>query len=146
MKEIKLTQEKVALVDDEDFEYLSSFKWFAHKSFNTYYAVTTKKTIGMHHFIIGKPPKGLVTDHIDGDGLNNQKSNLRHVSVRENGQNLHIQKTSKYTGATLHRGGKWMSQITINGKSKYLGLFDKEELAHLAYKKALVLLNTSESL
>ena len=138
MKEIKLTQGKVALVDDDDFEYLNQWKWHARKDCNTYYARRTKNRIPlyMHHDIIGKPIKGIVTDHIDGNGLNNQRYNLRHITHRQNGQNRHGKKTSQYVGVRLFRN-KWESQITINGKSKYLGLFIKEKDAHEAYKKAL---------
>lgn len=107
MKEIPLTQGKVALVDDEDYELVNSLKWYAHLQSGTFYAMRhtprtdteTRKLIGMHKFII-KTPDEFETDHIDGDGLNNQKSNLRVVTTRENQQNQHKEKTSKYPGVS----------------------------------------------
>lgn len=147
MKEIKLTQGKVALVDDCDFEYLNQWKWYAHKSIrgvNLYYAKRNskelnRKTIFMHHVVIGKPSSGLVTDHIDGNGLNNQRNNLRIVTQRVNSQNNHNTQTSSFVGVTFHKQTKkWQAQIKINGKSKYLGLFNKEEDAHLRYKKEIL--------
>lgn len=94
MKEIRLTQDQVALVDDCDFERLNKFKWFAHKGRNTYYAQRNspkingkQRTIFMHHKVIGKPPVGKMSDHEDGNGCNNQRYNLRHVTNRENSQN-----------------------------------------------------------
>lgn len=96
MKEIRLTRGLVALVDDEDFERVNAFKWHAHYSGRTgkkvyaertvYYKGGGRDTIRMHRFILGLPPRGreLVVDHRDGDGLNNQKSNLETITQEEN--------------------------------------------------------------
>ena len=102
MKEIELSRGMTALVDDEDFEYINQFKWSAHKdgkTKNTFYATGHGKRINgkrastsIHMFVMGKK-QGFVIDHIDGNGLNNQKSNLRFVTHRGNGQNLHIEKS-----------------------------------------------------
>ncbi len=141
MKEIHLTQSKVALVDDEDYERLKKHKWYAHLHRRIYYA--RRKEIGgaaieMHHEIIGKPTDGLITDHIDGNGLNNQRNNLHHVTVRENGQKRMHPKSSSFPGVTWHkRHRKWMSQIEIEGKNKYLGLFNTEINAFRIYLKAV---------
>ena len=147
MKEIKLTQGLKAQVDDEDFERLNEFKWFAHKSRNVYYAdrhsatVNGKRdTIKMHHEIIGRPPEGKMADHKDGNGLNNQKYNLRHVTNRQNCQNKkHIIKTSQYPGVSRYRQReKWKAKIYINGIHKELGChFNSEIDAFRAYCKAL---------
>ena len=82
MKRIVLTQGKYALVDDEDFERLNQFKWCVMKGLRTIYAYRKspmikgkQDTIYMHHEIIGKPQKGFVADHIDGNGLRNTKNN-----------------------------------------------------------------------
>ena len=84
MKKIELTQGKVALVDDCDYERLNRYKWHTFKHLNLFYAARNspringkKHMIQMHYEIIGKPPKGFVTDHIDGDGLINLRSNFR---------------------------------------------------------------------
>ncbi len=87
MKEIPLTQGKVALVDDEDYEYLTQWKWCYNR-----YAVRCigpknhRQRIAMHQVILN-PPEGLETDHIDRNKLNNQRSNLRAVTRSENMQN-----------------------------------------------------------
>lgn len=138
MKEILLTQGKVALVDDEDYFELNRYKWCAHKNNNVYYAerVVNKHTILMHRIIMNTPV-GYDTDHMDGDGLNNQRNNLRIVTHRVNGQNLHITQTSNYPGVSLHSmSNKWRARLRINGKEIHLGLFLTEKSAYDAYCKA----------
>lgn len=146
MKEIQLTQGKVALVDDCDYERLNQYKWCAFKHFNTFYAVRNspringkQRTIFMHHEIIGKPPNNFVTDHENGDGLRNLRSNLRHVTQRQNCQNKkNIKKTSKYPGVCWHKlRKKWTALIWINKKRKHLGCFTDELEAFGSYKKAV---------
>jgi hypothetical protein len=79
-------------------------------------------------------PKGMETDHKNGNGLDNQKSNLRIVTHRQNCQNQHINKTSKYVGLYWDKkANKWTSRIVINGKQKNLGSFDSEEEAYKSY-------------
>ena len=101
MKEIKLTQGKVALVDDEDFQYLNQFKWYAHKKHINYYAYSyiNNKKILMHRLIL-KTPNNLIVDHIDHNGLNNQKSNLRNCTYLENAKNKVSTGDCKYLGVT----------------------------------------------
>jgi hypothetical protein len=138
MREILLTQGKVALVDDEDFERINLHKWYAHKDCHTFYAhrgvkIPSQKTIIMHHEILG-PIAGQMVDHINGNGLDNRKENLRLVTRRANGQNRHHNKHSKYPGVT-RRGTSWQAQMMIRGKSTYLGSFHTEEEAFNEYKK-----------
>lgn len=143
MREIPLTRGKVALVDDEDFEHLSHFKWNAHKCRNTYYATRQSRVadgrarfIRMHIEIVGTPV-GMVTDHINGNGLDNRRKNLRIVTNRENAQNRHVLKTSKYPGVTWQKEpGKWSARIMIDGRVRSLGLFSDEEKAADAYLNA----------
>lgn len=146
MKEIQLTQGKVALVDDDLYEKLNQFKWFAHKGGNTYYVQRNspkingkQRTIFMHHEVIGRPPAGKISDHEDGNGCNNQRYNLRHATSRQNSQNLkNIKKTSKYPGVSWNKEvTKWAAMIQINGKLKCLGRFTDELAAFEAYKKAV---------
>lgn len=142
MKEIKLTQGKVALVDDEDYEELNKYKWYANKIRNTYYAMrhmskNHKKIILMHREVMDLSNKMFV-DHIDGNGLNNCKSNLRAVTNRQNLQKQNIKKSSKYVGVYLDkRTNKWKATIRINKKQTYLGCFNSELEAHEEYLKAL---------
>jgi len=142
MKEIQLTQGRVALVDDEDYNMLMQYKWCAVKDRNTFYAVTNLKTLTgfkyqtMHRLLINIP-RELVTDHLDGNGLNNQKLNLRSVTSRENLQNLHIEKTSKYPGIYWNKKrNNWMAKIVINKQTRYICSSVREEDAAIAYKIA----------
>lgn len=153
MKEIKLTQGKVALVDDDAFDVLNRVKWYATYTHSNWYAVRNYR-IGvrrqgrekMHHRIIGHPMPGFVTDHLDGNGLNNQRSNLSIVSHRGNNLNNTARRNkktySKFVGVTWDkRHNKWQSQITSNGQTKWLGRFDNEQQAGEAYKNAVAVLN-----
>lgn len=145
MKEIPLTQGKVALVDDEDYAELSKFSWYLHRDGNIQYAVrcshrnpTTHKRnfIRMHAIILGTP-KGMDTDHINGDGLDNRRENLRVVTKRQNQQNLHILKSSKFPGVDWNKSHKkWRTKIQINGKSHHLGYYNNEEMAARRYRIA----------
>lgn len=146
MKEIVLTQGKVAFVDDGDFDELNSYKWQAHKAPKTYYAVRSlprengkRPYVRMHDALLGKQQYPVEIDHKDGNGLNNQKDNLRLVTHRQNTQNKKNSiKTSAYPGVCFDkRSGKWRSTITINKKFKHLGLFEKEYDAFNAYRKAV---------
>ena len=146
MKEIKLTQGKVALVDDEDYEDLNKYKWYANKDKNTFYAMRNEiingksRTVMMHRKIMNNN-YNLLTDHIDGNGLNNCKSNLRIVTNRQNSQNRHINKSSKYVGVYWDKiAMNWKAQIRTN-KKIYLGTFKNEEDAHNAYKNKLKEIN-----
>ena len=146
MKKIALTQGKTALVDNEDYEWLSQWKWHAHKDGNTFYVHRaggrvngSMTTIRMHAVILGKPPKDMITDHVDGNGLNNQRNNLRFVTTRGNAQNRsRVVKTSQYIGVFWRKDcKKWASKIYINGKNKHLGTFISEQIAYAAYCKAV---------
>jgi hypothetical protein len=137
MKEIELTQGKVAFVDDEDFETLSKAKWCCFKNGNTFYSHRriNRKLLSMHHAIMGKPLIGLMVDHIDGNGLNNQKGNLRFVTKRQNCLNRHVKKSSQYPGVYFHKcRAEWMARICNNYKHKYIGSYATEEEAYAAYR------------
>jgi hypothetical protein len=140
MKSIPLTQGKNTLVDDLDYNELSKFKWYALKSGRRFYAVRTiltqtgQKLIYMHKQIVGTDA-GFEIDHINGDGLDNQKANLRAVDHRTNQQNLHIPKTSKYPGVCWEKSRRrWRATIQIDGKLHTIGRFEIEEDAAEAYR------------
>lgn len=145
-RKIQLTKGKYAIVDDEDYDFLSQWKWYCNPQG---YAVRenyigidngkkTRKTIRMHR-IINKTPNNLEVDHIDGNRLNNQKINLRNVSHEKNMFNLGIAKNNKsgYSGISWHKETKkWRAYINLKGKQIYLGIYKTIEEAILNRQKA----------
>lgn len=96
------------------------------------------KTILMHR-VINNTPDGLETDHVDGDGLNNQRSNLRDATVAQNRQNrrMRVDNISGAKGVFWSKKRKtWEARIQSNGKTTYLGCYYSVELAAKAYEKA----------
>ena len=153
IKTIPLSQGKFALVDDEDFEELSKHKWHAVKDYNTYYARRrikgiNGKAITMHQQLLGKK-EGLEIDHDDGNGLNNQRYNLKHVTHRQNMLNRHSgisDKQSKHQWLVWHKDRKkWQARIKINGKLKFLGYYSDEYEAFKAYCNAEISLAYSHT-
>lgn len=144
MKKILLTQEKFALVDEEDFEYLNQWKWHFCKSG---YAVRNCwpegksgvcKTIRMHRVIMNTP-RHLQVDHINGNRLDNRKINLRNCTQAQNAMNKGADsKTNRpYKGVSWWeyngRPGKWIAQIRHNRKSIHIGVYKSANEAALAY-------------
>lgn len=135
MKTIPLTQGKIALVDDADYELVMRFKWSAHCIKGKFYAVTNSGRLHMHRLISGVPGRNV--DHKNGDGLNNQRFNLRPSTTSQNGMNRGKQRnnTSGFKGVT--RSGKktqpWMAQIKLNRKLIHLGCHKTAEAAARAY-------------
>lgn len=123
MKTIELTQGRVALVDDDDFEYLNQWKWQYHRGYACRSQRIGDRKIGkrkyfwMHREIL-KTPDGLFTDHIDRNGLNNQKSNLRVCTKSQNRMNTIKRKdnTVGYKGVRKNRTG-WQARLMVNGIS-----------------------------
>lgn len=144
-REIPLTQGKVALVDDCDFEYLSQFNWFAHKNKFTWYAqrnsprVNGKRTVIHMHREILQAPNAFKVDHRDDDGLNNQRGNIRLCTQGENIRNrrVSVTNTSGYKGVHWKtQNKKWAATIHIDGKSIHLGYFKSASDAALVYDAA----------
>ena len=143
MKEIPLTQGKVAMVDDEDFEWLTKWEWTAHRCKNTFYADRhiligeIRYTSQMHREIMGfSPYDGRIGDHKDRNGLNNQRHNLREVTFSVNSHNRSDNKnnTSGYRGVHWHKDSqKWQVAITVNGTRKHAGSFSNLISAAKAY-------------
>lgn len=141
MKELTLSKGQVALVDDKDFEWLKKYKWTlsAPKNSPLQYGIIYPKRNGKRrmiylHRIIAGAKKGEVVDHVDGNGLNNQRTNLRIVTQRQNMLNRKDQK-SKIIGVTKHRDKYW-ARIRYQGKHISLGLFTDQSEAVEAYKNA----------
>ena len=137
---IPLTRGQFAIVDAEDYPRLSQYTWFAEGTPKNYYAARKEngKSIKMHREILNAPDH-LVVDHIDHNGLNNRKKNLRVCTFAENCRNLRNirPKTSKYKGVCWNkRNKKWTAAISCNNKTYHLGYFDNEIDAARAYDRA----------
>jgi hypothetical protein len=139
MKEIVLNNGMIATVDDSDYDYISQFTWYADvRKDGVIYARTSSpgvKKKRMHRLIMGVTDRHILVDHIDHNGLNNQRSNLRVCSNSDNLKNKRIRGVSKYMGVFQHTGN-WVAKIRINGRSTYLGYFRKEIDAARAYDRA----------
>jgi len=137
---------KEVLVDDEDYDDLMQWKWFVTKSYyaDGFYAGRhvwdngRKKIFQMHRHIMEVYDSKIVVDHKDHNTLNNQRSNLRPCSVKENGRNIssHKDASSKYLGVgkstvSDRKSGRkyiyWSVNIKINGVKTYGGTFKFNE-------------------
>jgi hypothetical protein len=156
MKKIPLTQGKFVKVDNEDYKNLNQWKWYAttghSKTFYAYRQVNNKAVI--MHRIIMKAETGQFIDHKDGNGLNNQKSNLRFCTPSQNSKNKKSSGISKYLGVYKHTSHKkyfskkqnktikyssrpiWVAHIKHNEKYIHLGVFEIEIEAAKAYNEA----------
>ncbi len=149
MKEIKLNgTDKVALIDDEDYDKVTRYKWRVHYNKedpeNIPYAVsTTKPEIKMHRLILGLE-KGdpRVVDHKDYNGINNQRNNIRICTRAENARNQRAKKNSisNFKGVTFNKSGRgnrrWRCRITLNYKRISLGRYGTELEAAWIYNQA----------
>lgn len=141
MKMVPLSQGKYALVDIDDYDLVMAIKWFAHRVGNRWYADGNLKdngkwrTVRMHRLIM-PPPQGFEIDHMDRNGLNNQRYNLRICTRRQNCINRRgWGKTSKYKGVYV-KSNKFIAVARQDsGDRVYLGSFDDEQQAALAYNQ-----------
>jgi hypothetical protein len=151
VKEIPLKDRGMILVDDEDYPWVSRFVWQPQPGSTTYYAVrlyhvgrgATRRGVPLllHRLLLPCEP-GCEIDHIDGNGLNNQKKNLRLVSTSQNQMNRSAglrNNSSRYKGVSFNRkNGTWHAYIKAAGKRRHLGYFADEREAAFAYNKAAV--------
>ena len=144
---VPLTKGYEAVIDAADVPLVEGFNWCALAAPYTVYGLRNGqkergeergRAVFLHH-VICPPENGLLTDHRDGDGLNNRRANLRLASKAENGRNSRMKSrnTSGFKGVHLHKEtGKWRARISTGDKHVSLGLFATPEDAHAAYAKA----------
>jgi hypothetical protein len=139
-REIPLTQGFAALVDDEDYAWLSQWAWFyddgyAERTIN--HSKTLKEKVRMHRLIAGATPAQLV-DHRNRRGLDNRRSNLRVCTSAQNARNVSKRAgvSSPFIGVSwVKRDQVWSATIRV-GSNRFLGYFDREEHAALAHDQA----------
>lgn len=139
-REIPLSRGLVALVDDADFERVAALgKWYANPSYRTFYARKNYwesgrcKSVRMHTFITGWE----YVDHVNGNGLDNRRANLRPADDSTNSFNRQLRRNNKsgFKGVS-GKGCRWQAEIQCRGKRIYLGLFDTATDAACAYDTA----------
>jgi hypothetical protein len=142
MQAIQLNDGTWCVVDDDVFDQVKDYRWSHIRSCGKSYAMRLGGVHGVYmHRLIANTPKGLHTDHINGDGLDNRRQNLR-VCTRS--QNLHYSKekfsnnTTGFRGVHLRKKGYIFSKIRVNGKRIHLGSFKTKESAAEAYKAASI--------
>lgn len=136
MREVELTKGRVAIVDDEDFALVSRYSWH----FNSYgYAGArergTQRSLLMHRVIMNAPP-GVDVDHINHDGLDNRRLNLRLCTRSQNNANMRPPRPGQFKGVWKRRGERYQARIQVTGKDTVLGTFGSAEEAARAYDAA----------
>ena len=149
MKQIPLTQGQVAIVDDDDFEWLMQHKWYARENSYEFYAMRNvrrdngkRTSLYMHRAILqehGDDLDGLLVDHASGNTLDNRKCNIRTATRSQNAQNSPRHKVgiSGYRGVKKDRT-RWRASIKVNDRRVYLGLFPTPIEAALARDRAAI--------
>ena len=145
MKRIPLTQGQFAIVDKKDFGWLNQWKWHCRKVERVEYAVRSigkwgrQKALPMQHVILSCP-SGFEIDHINHNGLDNRRSNLRLCTHAQNmfnrRSNQGERRTSQFKGVSLSSRYRWRARIHVNDEVLELGYFDDECDAAIAYNKA----------
>ena len=153
VKEIKLSRGMVAIVDDDMYDFLNQWKWFARTGDEkVFYACRTvyvmpvdgkrKAALWHMHRIVAETPDGMVTDHINGNTLDNRRENLRVCMPNQNVKNMQKSTrplSSPYKGVSFHKqSGKWQASIKTEYKQKWLGNFENQLDAAKAYNLAAI--------
>ncbi len=136
---IPLTQGKFAIIDDEDYDAVSSHGWSALKTKSGWRprATINRKVVYLYRFIM-RALTGVYVDHINRNPLDNRRANLRFCTHSQNQMNgvSHKNSTSQYKGVSWQKGGKsWRAQIWVNSKKIHIGCFKNERDAARAYNK-----------
>lgn len=136
---IPLTQGKFAIIDAEDEHIVSQYQWTAARRGNTWYAQshTGHNFLYMHRLLLGLKRGGPVCDHINGDGLDNRRTNLRTCTHTQNLRNRRLQSNNTLGFKGIRpRSGRWQAHISLNRQQRFLGTFDTAVEAAQAYDRA----------
>lgn len=144
-KEIPLTQSQVAIVDECDFERVSAIKWHAVAHQGGFYAAARikEKTFYMHRFVMGvvHEPRTVFVDHIDFNGLNNTKANLQVCTPGDNTRKRRSRRVFDCSkGVWKVRDGSYGARIVHEGRDYYLGVYESQREAAIAYDAAATVL------
>lgn len=134
MKKIKLKHGEIVLVDDQDYKELNKYSWCLNGGGYASRRINTHKSLLMHRYL-KDTPKGMETDHINGNKLDNRRKNLRNVTHSQNQLHNRIPRnnTSGVKGVTWDKKNKmWQSQIKFGGKNVFLGRYKDLEMAKVA--------------
>lgn len=131
---------KFAVVDDEDYDFLMQWTWYANELREGKFYVRRSSTMEYMHREVMKAPKGMQVDHINGNPLDNQKANLRLCNNAQNNANKKkYPGRNNYKGTYLHKASKrWHAKIKVNNKDVHLGCFGDEIEAAKAYNEAAI--------
>jgi hypothetical protein len=139
MKEIKLTQGQLAIVDDEDFDLVKDYRWYYHKGYAVRNDWKNHREIALHR-VISNPEVNMVVDHINRNTLDNRRDNLRICTRAQNCQNhkkyvRHGRPTSStYKGVSFNKiSNQWHAYISANAQKRLVGSFRSERHAAMAY-------------
>lgn len=139
-KAMPLNKGVFTIVDESDYEWLSRWKWYLAEKGYAKRSAAKSEGIGhsafFMHRIILNTPKGLMSDHINRNKLDNRRCNLRIVTHQQNGWNsgTKCNHTSKYKGVNFHKkSGKWQARIKLNRQETYIGIYETPEAAAMAY-------------
>lgn len=145
MIEIPLTRGLFAKIDADDLPLVLRRKWFAHVAPDgrRYAMACDRKPSGQRtaikmHRLIMSAPAGMVVDHINGDGTDNRRENLRVVSQQKNAWNSRGKRAGQPKGAYSYAPGRWKASIRVDGKFIHLGVFGTQQEAAAAYDAAAI--------
>jgi len=148
MKEVEIFGGAVALVDDEDYELVSRYRWylFSRAKNRTQYAIAKvgcgrkgTRTLSMHRLLMGRDEAGRRIDHANRDGLDNRRANLRWATEAQQRRNTAVRRDSQsgFKGVE-QQGKKWVAYIRDEGRKRYLGRFDTPQEAARAHDAAAI--------
>lgn len=144
MAQVTLKTGEVVLIDDVDYPLVSQYRWYRRNDGRTTYAIAhsqnegKRKTVSMHRLLMGE--SALAVDHVNHDGLDNRRSNLRWATPKQNCRNSRPHQGRRFKGVGYMHGRNlskpWKAQIRINGNQEFLGYFETEEEAARAHDNA----------